>query len=151
MHSTARTSAPGTPPVRSSMSDLALLLLRIAAGCAFLYHGSAILFGAFGGPGPQGFAGFMHLPIAVGYLVGLAQLFAGLAMLSGVLIRLGAVSIIIVMLGAIFLVHLEHGFDIGKGGMEYALTQLLVATALLITGAGRYSLARVLPESRHKL
>ena len=75
----------------------------------------------------------------------------GLAMLSGVLIRLGAISIIIVMLGAIFLVHLEHGFDIGKGGMEYALTQLLVATALLITAAGRYSPAGVLPAWLRKL
>jgi putative oxidoreductase len=144
MNATASTSAPGTPPARSSMSDFALLLLRVAVGLAFLYHGSAMLFGAFGGPGPQGFAGFMHLPIAVGYLVGLAQVGGGLAMLSGVLIRLRAVSIIIVVLGAIFLVHLEHGFDIGKGGMEHALTQSLVATALLITGAGRYSLG-VLP------
>jgi putative oxidoreductase len=132
------------------MSDFALLLLRVAVGLAFLYHGSAILFGAFGGPGPQGFAGFMHLPIAVGYLVGLAQVAGGLAMLSGVLIRLGAISIIIVMLGAIFLVHFEHGFDIGKGGMEYTLTQLLVA-ALLITAAGRYSLAGVLPAWLRKL
>ena len=48
-----------------SAVSLALLLLRIAAGLAFLYHGSAILFGAFGGPGPQGFAGFLHMPAAV--------------------------------------------------------------------------------------
>ena len=62
------------PHGHSSVVSLALLLLRIAAGLVFLYHGCAILFGAFGGPGPQGFAGFMHLPVAVGYLVGLAQL-----------------------------------------------------------------------------
>jgi putative oxidoreductase len=128
-----------------------LLLPRIASGLAFLYHGCAITFGAFGGPGPQGFAGFMHMPLAEAYLVGLAQLAAGLAMLSGILVRLGAVCIILVMLGAIFLVHLPHGFDIGKGGMEYALTQLLVATALLLTGAGAYSLGAWLPSSLRKL
>lgn len=128
-----------------------MLLLRIASGLAFFYHGSAILFGAFGGPGPQGFAGFIHLPLAVAYLVGLAQLAGGLAMLSGVLIRAGSLCISIVMLGAIVLVHIQHGFDIGKGGAEYALTQLLVALALLITGAGKYSLAGTLPTSLRKL
>jgi putative oxidoreductase len=131
--------------------SLALLLLRIAAGLAFLYHGCAILFGAFGGPGPQGFAGFLHMPVAVSYMVGLAQVAGGLAILTGVLIRVGAVCVIIVMLGAIFLVHLPHGFDIGKGGVEYALTQLLVALALLIAGGGKYSLAEVLPGALRKL
>jgi uncharacterized membrane protein YphA (DoxX/SURF4 family) len=61
------------------------------------------------------------------------------------------VCIIIVMLGAIFLVHLPRGFDIGHGGMEYALTQLLVAFALLLTGPGAYSLARSLPTSLRRL
>src|SRR5256885_14634925 len=37
--------------------DLALLVIRIASALAFLFHGSAILFGAFGGPGPAGFGG----------------------------------------------------------------------------------------------
>jgi putative oxidoreductase len=139
------------PHGHSSAVSLALLFLRIAAGVVFLYHGCAILFGSFGGPGPQGFAGFMHMPVAVAYLVGLAQFAGGLAMLTGVLIRVGAVCIIIVMLGAISLVHIQHGFDIGKGGMEYALTQLLMALALLITGGGRYSLAEMLPRGLRKL
>ena len=131
--------------------NLALLVLRIASAMAFFYHGSAILFGAFGGPGPEKFAGIMHMPVIVGYLVGLAQLLGGLAMLTGVFIRVGAVCLIIVMLGAIFLVHLPHGFDIGHGGIEYALTQLLVAFALLLTGPGAYSLAGSLPPSLRRL
>ena len=131
--------------------NAALLAIRIASALAFLYHGAAITFGAFGGPGPEKFAGFMHMPVIVGYLVGLAQLAGGLAMLTGVLIRVGAVCIIIVMLGAIFLVHLPHGFDIGHGGVEYALTQLLVAFAILLTGPGGYSLAGSLPASLRKL
>jgi uncharacterized membrane protein YphA (DoxX/SURF4 family) len=61
------------------------------------------------------------------------------------------VCIIIVMLGAIFLVHLPHGFDIGHSGIEYALTQLLVAFALLLTGPGAYSLAGSLPASLRRL
>lgn len=130
--------------------NVALLILRIASALVFLYHGSAILFGAFGGPGPQGFAAFLHLPAVLGYLAGLAQFGGGLAILTSVLIRLGAVCIIAVMLGAIFLVHLPHGFDVSKGGMEYALTQMLIALALLITGAGAYSLGARLPEPLRK-
>jgi putative oxidoreductase len=132
-------------------TSLALLLIRIAAGVVFLYHGSAILFGAFGGPGPQGFAAFMHAPAIMGYLIGLAQFAGGIAILTGLFIRVGAICIIIVMLGAIFLVHLPHGFDVSKGGIEYALTQLLIALALLIAGGGAYSLGSRLPEGLQKL
>lgn len=121
---------------------VALLLLRIASGLAFLYHGSATLFGA---GGPMQFAAGMHAPIVVGYLVGLAQFCGGLAVLTGIFFRVGAICVVIVMLGAIFLVHLPHGFDIGKGGAEYALTQLLIALAFFLTGPGALSLSRGLP------
>ena len=67
---------------RPAQINAALLILRIASALVFLYHGSAILFGAFGGPGPQGVAGFMHAPVMVGYLVGLAQFAGGLAILT---------------------------------------------------------------------
>ena len=142
---------PASDRPGSTRVDVALLLIRIAAALAFLYHGCAILFGMFGGPGPVQFAAFMHAPVAVGYLVGLAQVTGALAILTGILIRVGAACIIVVMLGAIFLVHLAHGFDINKGGMEYALTQSLIALALLLAGAGRYSLGAGLPPSLRRL
>jgi len=131
--------------------DFELLIMRLACSLPFLYHGSAILFGAFGGPGPQGFAAFMKMPVIIGYLVGLAQFAGGIAILTGALLRVGAVSVIIVMLGAIFLVHLPHGYDIGRGGLEYALTEMLLALGLLLAGPGKYSLASVLPAPLRKL
>jgi putative oxidoreductase len=142
---------PASDRPGSSQVDLALLLIRIAGALAFLYHGCAILFGMFGGPGPVVFSSFLHVPLVVGYLVGFAQVAGAVALLTGILIRVGAVGLILVMLGAIFMVHLPHGFDINKGGMEYALTQLLIALALLVAGAGRYSLAGSLPASLRKL
>jgi putative oxidoreductase len=152
---------PANTP-RPAQINAALLILRIASALAFLYHGSGILFGAFGGPGPQKFSAVMHMPVVVGYLVGLAQVGGGLAILSGALIRLGAACIIVVMLGAIFLVHLQQGFDVGdvgasmlqrriEGGAEYALMQLVIAITLLISGAGAYSLASRLPKPLRKL
>ena len=130
--------------------NAALLSIRIASALAFLFHGSAILFGAFGGPGPQKFAAFIHAPAIVGYLVGLSQLFAGLTILTGILTRLGAACVIVNMLAAIFIVHLPHGFDVAQRGIEYALTQLLIALALLLTGAGDYSFTSRLPEQWRK-
>ncbi len=142
-------SPPHLP--RPAQISAALLILRIASAMAFLYHGSGILFGAFGGPGPQQFAAGHQWPVILAYLVGLAQLGGGLAVLTGILFRLGAVCIIAVMLGAIFLVHLPHGFDISNGGAEYALTQLLLAIAFVLTGPGEYSLASLLPAWLQKL
>jgi len=131
-------------------AGIALLAIRIAAALAFLYHGSGILFASFGGPGTGGFARAMHQPVAVACLVGLAEFCGGLALLTGVLARLGAVCIIAVMLGAIFMVHLPHGFDNTKQGFEYALTQLLIAVAILVAGAGPYSLAYALRLARSR-
>ena len=140
MNTPLASSAPGT-----SRIDCALLILRIASALVFLYHGSAISFGAFGGPGPENFARFLHAPVIIGYLVGLAQFAGAIAILTGILIRVGAICIIIVMLGAITMVHWQHGFDVSKGGIEFALTQLLIALSLLLTGAGKYSLGSWLP------
>src|SRR5215831_10146896 len=123
----------------SSSPNFALLIFRIAGSLPVLYHGSAILFGAFGGPGPQNFAAFMHQPASVGYLVGAAQFAGGIAILLGIFQRIGSVCAIIVMCGAIYFVHLPHGWDIGKGGYEFALTVLLVSLGLLISGPGAFS------------
>jgi len=131
--------------------DLELLIMRLACSLPFIYHGSAILFGAFGGPGPHNFAAFMHAPLLVGYLVGLAQFAGGIAILTGALLRVGTVCVMIVMLGAIFMVHLPHGYDIGHGGMEYALTELLLSFGLLLAGPGKYSLSGILPGPLQKL
>ncbi len=149
--STGTTLAPTPSSGTTSTSNLALLILRIACSLPVLYHGASILFGAFGGPGPKGFAAYEHLTVTSGYLVGLAQFAGGLAILLGALQRIGTICVIIVMIGAIRLVHWPNGFDISKNGMEFALTVLLVALSLLITGPGSYSLRRVLPGPLKKL
>jgi putative oxidoreductase len=131
--------------------NLELLIMRIACSLPFIYHGAAILFGVFGGPGPHNFAAFMHAPDIVGYLVGLAQFAGGIAILLGALLRVGCVSVIIVMCGAVFMVHLPNGYDISHQGMEYALTELLLSLGLLLAGPGKFSLASVLPAPLRKL
>ena len=127
---------------------LALLSIRLAGGLVFLYHGSGKLLGLFGGPGLQGFITASHLPPPIAFLVALAEFCGGLALLTGVLARLGAAAIIPVMLGAIFMVHGKNGFSLQHGGFEYAFTLLLMAIAILITGAGPYSLVSLIPRRK---
>jgi putative oxidoreductase len=131
--------------------NAALLFLRIATSVVFLYHGSSILFGAFGGPGPAGFAAFLHAPLFLSYLVGIGQFFGAIGILLGIFTRIAAAGIAFIMLGAIFMVHISHGFDLAHGGFEYAFTELLIAMALAFTGPGAYSLAALMPPKLQNL
>jgi putative oxidoreductase len=54
------------------------------------------------------------------------------------------------MAGAIVTVHLPHGFSVANGGYEFAMTEFLVALALLFTGPGTYSLNPALPAGIRK-
>ncbi|WP_272979526.1 DoxX family protein, partial [Desulfurella multipotens] len=76
-----------------------------------------------------GFANNMHFPLIVAFLVGLAEFCGGISMLTGIFVRLGALGIMIVMFGAIIIVHLPHGFDLQKGGM---------CTNRIFTGSKRF-------------
>lgn len=134
---TAVNTVPATE-VRSA-KDTALLLVRLAVAIPFIYHGAAILFGAFGGPGLKGFAAFMHMPLPVAALVGAGQFFGGLGVLFGVLTRLASAGILIIMVGAILLVHLPHGYSVANNGFEYPLTHVFLTLALIIAGPGAFT------------
>jgi len=129
----------------TTATDTALLLTRIALGLPFIYHGAGIAFGAFGGPGLQGFSGFTHMPLVMAALVGYGEFLGGLGILFGVLSRLASAGVGLIMLGAIFLVHLKNGYDSQKQGFEYPLVLLLLAFAIIAAGPGRLTLARLLP------
>ncbi|MNO70744.1 putative oxidoreductase MhqP [compost metagenome] len=84
------------------------------------------------------------LGVTPGYLMatlaGSAEFFGGLALVIGLLVRPAAVALIFTMGVAIFSVHIANGFFITNNGYEYALTLLMISVALLVSGAGRFSL-----------
>jgi putative oxidoreductase len=131
-----------------SAIDIALLLARIIVGVVFMAHGSQKLFGAFGGPG---LSGFVQMLGPLGYLVAVGEFFGGLGIIVGLLSRFSAASIIVIMLGAIGMVHGKVGFFMnwtGKQageGFEYHLLAIAVLSIILIVGPGRYAVARSLP------
>ena len=131
-----------------SAVDLALLIGRVIVGAVFMAHGAQKLFGAFGGPGLSAFVGMMG---PLGYLVAIGEFFGGLGLVVGFLSRFSAASIIVIMLGAIGMVHGKVGFFMnwmgnqGGEGFEYHLLAIAILLVILIAGPGRYALARSLP------
>ena len=124
-------------------TGLAILPLRIALGIVFLIHGAQKLFGLFGGGGISGTAGFLSslgFPAAMflAVILAIVEFFGGLFILTGLFTRYSALLIAIDMIIAILTVHLSKGFFAGNGGYEFVLTLLLVAVALLFSGAGKY-------------
>jgi len=132
-----------------------LLIVRLALGVIFFAHGAQKVFGWFGGPGLKGTIGYLrtalHIPPALAVLAALTECFGGLAVLIGVLTRLAALGLVVVMLVAIATVHGRNGFFLnmslepGKGhGFEFNLALLGMALALLVGGGGALSLDRLI-------
>ena len=134
-----------------SAIDVALLIARVIVGVVFMAHGAQKLFGAFGGPGLSAVVGMMG---PLGYLVSIGEFFGGLGLVVGFLSRLSAASIIVIMLGAIGMVHGKVGFFMnwmgsqGGEGFEYHLLAIAILLVILIAGPGRYAVGRSLPLSR---
>src|SRR6185503_1081844 len=112
-----------------SAIDVALLIRRVIVGAVFMAHGSQKLFGAFGGPG---LSGFVHMLGPLGYLVAIGEFFGGLGLVLGFLSRFSAASIIVIMIGAIAMVHGKFGFFMnwmgnqGGEGFEYHLLAIAI-------------------------
>ena len=151
-----------------SGSDAGALILRLALGGIFVAHGVAKLLpwgeslesfsktvGSLGIPGPA-------YPAAVAIVA--AEILGGLLVILGLLPRLGALALAIVMAGAIYFVHLPSGFflkvmatpqDIAawseavKGkesipiphGIEFNVALLAMSLQVLLGGAGKMVVA----------
>jgi putative oxidoreductase len=136
---------------------LAPAIARVALGAVMLPHGMQKLFGWFGGHGLAATYGFFTTQLGIpGPLAALAialEIVAPLALLLGAFTRAAALGIIAVMVGAIVVVHLPHGFFMNwEGakageGFEYHLLAIALGLACVIAGGGRASVDRVLMRS----
>ncbi len=127
------------------MTDLALLVLRLGIGVMFFAHGLQMGLGKLGGPGVAGFAkmleGMGFAPALVwSYLAGYTTLIGGLFLILGIAPRFSAFSLFIFILVAAYKVHLSKGFFLQSGGFEYNFVIASACLALVIAGAGKYSL-----------
>ena len=126
---------PGPADVRTSAG---LLVLRVVVGTAFIFHGLPKVQNPLGWMGPDGPPGVLQALAAVSEFGG------GIALILGLLTRLGALGIAAVMVGALALGHIPHGDPfVGKPGQpsaEPATVYLACAVLFLLAGPGRFSL-----------
>jgi putative oxidoreductase len=132
--------------------SVAGLLLRLTLGVVMFPHGAQKMLGWFGGFGFSGTMGFftekLGLPWIIAFLVIIGEFCGSLGLLVGFLTRFSAASVIVIMLGAITMAHVPHGFFMNWSGQqqgegyEYHLLAIGIAASLLVTGAGRWSVDR---------
>lgn len=130
--------------------DTAAFVLRLATGLIFLPHGYGKVFGA---GGPATFAQDMPsygVPVLFGYIAAYAELVCAVLLIAGLLTRLDALLLGCTMFVATFIVQLPDALRDPQGGgnklfaalhgIELPLALLAICVALLLLGAGRFSL-----------
>lgn len=125
----------------------ALLVLRVVAGAVFAVHGYLKLSG-----GVDGFSGMLDglgvpLPLFFAWVVTLVELLGGIALILGFLTHLSSKLLAIDMLVAVLLVHAKNGLT-GPNGAELALSLLAIVIALMVLGAGAWSIDAALMKKQ---
>jgi putative oxidoreductase len=126
------------------------LLLRVALAGVFIYHGLDKV-------RPENGYGLRWAqemkeeapPVLISapplqLLVAWGELLGGVAVGLGIMTRIAALGLLIIMCGAIFTYSGHHGFSAVEHGYEYNFVLILVCAALLLAGPGTFSLDRVI-------
>jgi putative oxidoreductase len=134
---------------KSPIARWAPIPLRLIVGYGFMEHGFAKL-----ARGPDAFPMILHAlgvpaPHLMGWLTIAVEIVGGLAVLVGALVPLASIPMAVVLLVAIFTVHLPYGFSsikllavtaagaqFGPPGFETDLLYLACLAALVMGGCG---------------
>src|SRR5260221_56351 len=102
-------------------SSIAPTIIRLVLGVLFFVHGAQKMFGWWGGPG---FIATMHgfesqgIPVFFAFLAIVAEFFGGIGLVVGFLTRIAAFGITVVMVVAIYTVHLSNGLFMNWAGNQ---------------------------------
>src|SRR6202158_2306880 len=134
--------------------DWVITIMRIVLGVVFFAHGAQMALGWFGGAGLQStvrvFREQLRIPAPLALLAVAAEFLGGLGLTVGLLSRIAAFGIAVVMSVALLAVHRKFGFFMNwygekQGhGIEYHVLVLALALTVMIKGAGAFSLDHVL-------
>ena len=126
------------------------LIGRLTLALVMLPHGLQKTIGAFGGYGFEGtmgfFTGTLGLPTVIAFLVIMAESVGAIALAVGFFTRFCAGSLAVVMVGAAMMGHAKNGFFINWAGnqagegIEFHVLAIGLALALVVSGAGRFSI-----------
>lgn len=134
--------------MHTTWTDRGLFVLRLALGVVFVMHGWQKL-AVFGHAGVTGFLTQLGVPFpgVNAVLITAVELGGGVLLLAGAFTRIAGTLLAFAMLVAVVTAHLANGF-FAPTGFEYPLTLLLASTAVTMTGAGAYSVDRLI-AGRH--
>lgn len=133
-----------------------LLVARLALGIVILPHGLQKALGLFGGNGYSATVGFfesMGIPSIIAILIILAESAGAIGLIVGFLSRFCALGLTLVMIGAVYMVHLQNGFFMNwfgnqQGeGFEYHILAAGLALVVLIGGSGRWSIDSIFSDN----
>jgi putative oxidoreductase len=122
------------------LNDVVIMGLRSAIGVIFILHGMSKFNPGFANNLPN-----MGLPVEMQIPLALAESVPGILIIVGVLSRLSASLISVVMLGAIFMVKGAKSIT-GQGGVEIDLILLASVLVIMIVGPGRISIAQAIKK-----
>lgn len=130
-----------------SLRDIPLLLLRLMLAYGFYkpaiykvsdFSGTASWFKSLG----------MPLPTLNAYLSGITEISGVVLLTLGLGTRLITFPMIIVMIVAIFTVHINNGFSASHNGFEIPFYYMLMLFTLLVYGSGRISLDHLISRQK---
>jgi putative oxidoreductase len=130
----------------SDQMNLALLVLRVAAGLMIAMHGYAHIWkkGKLTINGTAGWFGSMGMkpPLVQAWLASVTELGAGALLALGLLTPLAAAGLFGVMTVAFIIAHRSNGFFIYNPGQGWEYVAILMAMSFAIgsLGAGEWSL-----------
>lgn len=142
---------------QSQAARWAPLILRLVVGYGFFQHGVVKLL-----KGPDAFAGILQVlgvpaPHLLAWLTILTELLGGLAVFLGTFVTFVSVPMAVVLLVAIFTVHLPYGFSsikllavtpggaqFGPVGYETNLLYLAALLCLVLGGSGPLAIDQLL-------
>jgi putative oxidoreductase len=136
--------------------DYLLTLLRLSLGLIFFAHGAQKVLGWWGGPGFEGamngFTQHMGIPFVFALLAIAAEFLGSLGLFFGLLTRVAAFGVTMVMIVAIFMVHAPHGLFMNwtgqqaGEGFEFHLLAIAIGATLMARGAGAWSVDRLIEK-----
>jgi putative oxidoreductase len=131
---------PGADIQQGKFHDITHFGLRLAIGIIFV----AVGFIKFD-PSFDAYLSQMNLPQDLRYLFALEEFVPGILLIAGVLTRISAAVLSVVMLGVIFYIYKASQF-IGPNGVELQVLLLAGSLVIIAIGPGKISISHLVKK-----